>query len=69
MSGINNGFNLSEDVFYSGTVGAAIEGSFRGVLPIAISQCYDAKTIGEENIYDFGLSSEDESVIYDLQLD
>ena len=53
LSGINNGFNLSEDVFYSGTVGAAIEGSFRGVLSIAISQCYDSTTLGKKNIYDF----------------
>ncbi len=53
LSGINNGFNLSEDVFYSGTVGAAIEGSFRGVLSIAISQCYNSKTIGNKNMYDF----------------
>ena len=53
LSGINNGFNLSEDVFYSGTVGAAIEGGFRGVLSIAISQSYNSTTMGEKNIYDF----------------
>ncbi len=53
LSGINSGFNLSEDVFYSGTVGAAIEGSFRGVLSIAISQCYNSTTMGKNHIYDF----------------
>ena len=53
LSGINNGFNLSEDVFYSGTVGAAIEGGFRGILSIAISQCYNSSTMGKKNIYDF----------------
>jgi 5'-nucleotidase len=37
LSGINNGFNLGSDVFYSGTVGAAIEGALRGVPAIAIS--------------------------------
>jgi 5'-nucleotidase len=37
LSGINNGFNLGSDVFYSGTVGAAIEGALRGVPAVAIS--------------------------------
>jgi 5'-nucleotidase len=37
LSGINNGFNLGSDVFYSGTVGAAIEGALRGVPSIAFS--------------------------------
>ena len=37
LSGINNGFNLGSDVFYSGTVGAAVEGALRGVPAIALS--------------------------------
>jgi 5'-nucleotidase len=37
LSGINNGFNLGSDVFYSGTVGAALEGALRGVPAIAFS--------------------------------
>ncbi|MBN2575985.1 MAG: 5'/3'-nucleotidase SurE [Deltaproteobacteria bacterium] len=37
LSGINNGFNLGSDVFYSGTVGAALEGALRGVPGIAFS--------------------------------
>jgi 5'-nucleotidase len=37
LSGINNGYNLGSDVFYSGTVGAAIEGALRGVPSIALS--------------------------------
>jgi len=53
LSGINKGYNLSEDVFYSGTVGAAIEGSFRGVLSIAISQCYNSETMSQKNMFDF----------------
>jgi 5'-nucleotidase len=36
-SGINRGGNLGEDVFYSGTVGAAREGTFFGVPSIAVS--------------------------------
>ncbi|MCC7460731.1 MAG: 5'/3'-nucleotidase SurE [Proteobacteria bacterium] len=37
ISGINHGANLGEDVWYSGTVGAAIEGSLMGVRSIAVS--------------------------------
>lgn len=37
VSGINKGANLGEDVTYSGTVSAAIEGAILGVPSIAIS--------------------------------
>lgn len=37
ISGINHGANLGEDVWYSGTVGAAIEGSLMGVRSMAVS--------------------------------
>ncbi len=37
VSGINKGPNLSEDVFYSGTVAAAREGSLFGVPSLAVS--------------------------------
>jgi 5'-nucleotidase len=37
LSGINNGFNLGSDLFYSGTVGAALEGALRGIPSIALS--------------------------------
>jgi 5'-nucleotidase len=37
VSGINNGYNLGSDVFYSGTVAAAVEGALRGVPAIAVS--------------------------------
>jgi 5'-nucleotidase len=37
VSGINNGYNLGSDVFYSGTVGAALEATLRGVPAIAAS--------------------------------
>ena len=37
VSGINHGPNMGEDVFYSGTVGAAIEGALQGVPAIAAS--------------------------------
>jgi 5'-nucleotidase len=37
LSGINHGANLGDDVFYSGTVAAAMEGHFLGVQSIAFS--------------------------------
>ncbi|MDD5530558.1 MAG: 5'/3'-nucleotidase SurE [bacterium] len=37
ISGINNCANLGEDVGYSGTVGAAIEGAMSGIPSIALS--------------------------------
>jgi 5'-nucleotidase len=37
VSGINDGANLGDDVLYSGTVAAAIEGRFLGLPAIAIS--------------------------------
>ncbi len=37
VSGINSGANLGDDVLYSGTVAAALEGRFLGVTAIAMS--------------------------------
>lgn len=37
VSGINNGGNLGDDVTYSGTVAAAIEGTLLGIPSIAVS--------------------------------
>ncbi len=37
VSGINGGANLGNDVFVSGTVGAAFHGYFRGIRSIALS--------------------------------
>jgi 5'-nucleotidase len=37
ISGINNGPNMGDDVLYSGTVAAAIEGTILGIPSIAIS--------------------------------
>ncbi len=39
VSGINDGANLGDDVLYSGTVAAAIEGRFLGLPAVAISLC------------------------------
>jgi 5'-nucleotidase len=40
VSGINNGYNLGSDVFYSGTVAGAVEGTIRGVPSVAVSVEY-----------------------------
>jgi 5'-nucleotidase len=37
VSGINDGANLGDDVLYSGTVAAAIEGRFLGLPTVAVS--------------------------------
>ena len=37
VSGVNDGYNLGSDVFYSGTVAAAVEGALRGAAGIAVS--------------------------------
>src|SRR6476469_499240 len=47
LSGINRGANLAEDVTYSGTVSAAIEGALAGVPSIALSQLYARQGMGD----------------------
>ena len=42
VSGINAGANLGDDVLYSGTVAAAMEGRFLGLPAIAVSLCGDS---------------------------
>ncbi|MCU0837974.1 MAG: 5'/3'-nucleotidase SurE [Rhodospirillales bacterium] len=41
LSGVNQGANLGEDAFYSGTVAAAREGALLGIPSLALSQMYD----------------------------
>ena len=42
LSGVNRGQNVAEDVTYSGTIAAAMEGALLGVPSIALSQSYGA---------------------------
>lgn len=44
LSGVNRGANLGDDITYSGTVSAAIEGALAGIRSIALSQVYSAAT-------------------------
>lgn len=43
LSGVNRGQNVAEDVTYSGTIAAAIEGTILGIPSIAVSQAYGAQ--------------------------
>jgi 5'-nucleotidase len=52
LSGVNRGGNLGEDVFYSGTIGAAMEGALAGIRSIAISQRYGAEAPGHDVSFD-----------------
>ena len=46
LSGVNKGGNIGEDVTYSGTVAAAMEGTLLGIHSIALSQVYsDTRTV------------------------
>ena len=47
LSGVNRGANLAEDVTYSGTVSAAMEGALAGVRSIALSQVYAKEGMGD----------------------
>jgi 5'-nucleotidase len=47
LSGVNRGANLAEDVTYSGTVSAAMEGAIAGVRSIALSQVYAREGAGD----------------------
>ncbi|MGN6573991.1 MAG: 5'/3'-nucleotidase SurE [Pseudolabrys sp.] len=44
LSGVNRGRNAAEDVIYSGTVAAAMEGTVLGIPSLALSQAYSFST-------------------------
>ncbi len=48
LSGVNRGANLAEDVTYSGTVSAAMEGALAGLRSIALSQVYAKEGLGDQ---------------------
>lgn len=52
LSGVNRGANLGDDVTYSGTVSAALEGALAGVRAIALSQVYDKEGMGDAVPFD-----------------
>ncbi|MBX3595522.1 5'/3'-nucleotidase SurE [Sphingomonas sp.] len=52
LSGVNRGANLGEDVSYSGTVSAAMEGALAGIRSVALSQRYALSAPGERVSFD-----------------
>jgi len=48
LSGVNRGANLGDDVTYSGTVSAAMEGTLAGIRSIALSQVYRKEGMGDD---------------------
>ena len=52
VSGINNGGNLGDDVTYSGTVAAAIEGTLLGIPSIAVSLVREDRNNGTDTMVD-----------------
>ncbi len=60
VSGINHGFNLGDDITYSGTVAAAFEAILLGIPGIAVSQQSSAREMGYQSgeRYDFTAAAE-----------
>jgi len=52
LSGVNRGANLGDDVTYSGTVSAALEGALAGIRSIALSQVYTREDAGSAVSFD-----------------
>ena len=52
LSGVNRGANLGDDVTYSGTVSAAMEGALAGIPSIAMSQVYAREGAGLDVSFD-----------------
>lgn len=53
ISGINRGGNMGENIYYSGTVGAAMEGAINRVPSVAISVSHRGKDIDYEPAAEF----------------
>ena len=63
VSGINNGWNLGDDVTYSGTVSGALEGALLGIPSIAVS------TQNRRNQFEFGPSAKAAATVAELVLE
>jgi 5'-nucleotidase len=56
VSGINHGFNLGSDVFYSGTVAGAVESALRDVPSMAISLEWNRAMRKDESLFEHAAS-------------
>src|SRR5688500_9455675 len=63
VSGINKGWNLGDDVTYSGTVSGALEGALLGIPSIAVS------TMNRRNEHDFTPAAKAAAVIAEALLE
>src|SRR5256885_4137185 len=63
VSGINKGWNLGDDVTYSGTVAGALEGALLGIPSIAVS------TQNRRNEFEFGPSAKAAATVAELVLE
>lgn len=52
LSGVNRGANLGDDVTYSGTVSAAMEGTLAGIRSVAMSQVFAKAAPGDNVSFD-----------------
>lgn len=52
LSGVNRGANLGDDVTYSGTVSAALEGALAGIRSVAFSQVYSKEGMADAVPFD-----------------
>ena len=52
LSGVNRGNNSAENVLYSGTIGAAMEGALQGIKSIALSQYYGPQNLNLKNPFE-----------------
>lgn len=73
LSGINKGYNLGEDILYSGTVGALFETSLRSSKGIAFSTEYTTFAAAEQSldgIYEFFTKYKllEHNVIYNVNI-
>lgn len=52
LSGVNRGNNSAENVLYSGTIGAAMEGALQGIPSFALSQYFGPKNAKLDDPFD-----------------
>lgn len=62
LSGVNRGHNVAEDVFYSGTVGGAMEAALAGIPAVALSQFYRSAPDAPADIWECARARGAESV-------
>src|SRR6187401_797532 len=65
VSGINKGWNIGDDVTYSGTVSGALEGALLGIPAIAVS----TQNFHRRNEFEFGPSARAAATIAELALE